>query len=132
MKIVNESGKRKKAVARSTVKDGDGRVTVNKVPLEIFEPEGMRLRIKEPLDLAGEITEDMDVEVIVEGGGRSGQADAVRTAIARGLWEYTNDESLRSRFMERDRNLLINDARQKEPKKYGGPGARARRQKSYR
>lgn len=132
MKIVNESGKRKKAVARSTVKDGDGRVTVNKVPLEIFEPEGMRLRMKEPLDLAGEITEDMDVEVIVEGGGRSGQADAVRTAIARGLWEYTNDESLRSRFMERDRNLLINDARQKEPKKYGGPGARARRQKSYR
>ncbi|MBS1263519.1 MAG: 30S ribosomal protein S9 [Methanonatronarchaeales archaeon] len=132
MKIINESGKRKTAVARSTVTKGEGRVRVNKVPLRAYRSEGARLRIREPLDLAGDVSETVDIDVNVEGGGRSGQADAVRTAIARGLWKFTGDQSLRDLYMEHDRALLINDVRQKEPKKYGGPGARARRQKSYR
>lgn len=132
MKVENESGKRKSAIARSTVKDGDGEVRINHVPLEVYEPERARMRIKEPMDIAGDVVEEVDIEVTVSGGGKGAQADAARTAVARGLWKYTGDDSLRDKFMERDRHLLINDVRQKEPKKYGGPGARARRQKSYR
>jgi small subunit ribosomal protein S9 len=56
----------------------------------------------------------------------------VRTAIARGLVQYTNDAELRDTFREFDRSLLVNDVRVSESKKWGGPGARARYQKSYR
>lgn len=129
---VNESGKRKTAIARSAVKEGNGNVKINKVPLELYEPESMRLRLQEPLVLAGEVAEEVDISVNVQGGGKTGQTDAARTAIARGLVAYTNDESLRDLYIEHDRNLIINDVRQKEPKKFGGRGARARRQKSYR
>jgi len=130
--IVNVSGKRKKAIARATIKKGSGRIRINKKPLEILEPELARLKILEPLTLAGEIVTGLDIDVNVRGGGVMGQADAVRTAIAKGLVEFTNDASLRETFLEYDRNLLVSDARQKERKKFGGRGARAKRQKSYR
>jgi len=82
---------------------------------------------------AGEdLREKVDIDVDVEGGGYSGQADAVRTAIARGLVDWTGDAELREAFMEFDRSLLVDDPRRKEAKKFGGPGARARYQKSYR
>ncbi len=129
---VNESGKRKTAVARSTVKGGNGRVRINKVPLELYEPATSRSRIAEALQLAGDATDGLDIDVIVKGGGPSGRVDAARTAIARGICEFIGDDSLKERYMEHDRSLLINDVRQKEPKKFGGRGARARRQKSYR
>jgi len=131
-KIVNQSGKRKTAIARATIKKGVGRIRVNKKPLEIFEPELARLKISEPLTLAGDVASGVDIDVNVRGGGVMGQADAVRTAIARGLVEWTSDERLKDLFLEYDRNLLVSDARQKEPKKVGGPGARAKYQKSYR
>ena len=131
-KIVNQSGKRKTAIARATIKKGVGRIRVNKKPLEIFEPELARLKISEPLTLAGNVASGVDIDVNVRGGGVMGQADAVRTAIARGLVEWTSDERLKDLFLEYDRNLLVSDARQKEPKKVGGPGARAKYQKSYR
>ena len=86
----------------------------------------------EPFRIADEVRDSIDIEVAVEGGGVSGQADAVRTAIARGLVQHTGDAELRDAFMEFDRSLLVNDVRQSEPKKWGGPGARARYQKSYR
>ena len=87
----------------------------------------------EPFRIADDdLREEIDVEVTVEGGGVMGQADAARTAIARGLVDHTNDAELRDAFMEFDRSLLVNDVRQSEPKKWGGPGARARYQKSYR
>ena len=87
----------------------------------------------EPFRIAGDDLRDgIDVDVRVEGGGVSGQADAVRTAIARGIVEFTNDAELRDAYMSFDRSLLVNDVRQSEPKKWGGPGARARYQKSYR
>ncbi|MDI6640300.1 MAG: 30S ribosomal protein S9 [Methanocellales archaeon] len=131
-KIVNQSGKRKTAIARATIKKGVGRIRVNKKPLEILEPELARLKISEPLTLAGDVASGVDIDVNVRGGGVMGQADAVRTAIARGLVEWTADERLKDLFLEYDRNLLVSDARQKEPKKVGGPGARAKYQKSYR
>ena len=131
-KIFNESGKRKTAIARATIKKGVGKVRVNKKPLEILEPELARLKISEPLLIAGDLALGIDIDVNVKGGGFMGQADAVRTAIARGLVKWTADEKLKDLFLEYDRNLLISDARQKEPKKVGGPGARAKSQKSYR
>src|SRR2546422_114160 len=69
---------------------------------------------------------------IVEGGGIMGQADAVRTAIARGLVQYLNDNELETLFREYDRTLIVPDTRRKLPKKPLGRGARKKRQKSYR
>ncbi|WP_049927001.1 30S ribosomal protein S9 [Halopiger goleimassiliensis] len=131
--VTNTSGKKKTAVARATVREGEGRVRINSKPVELVEPEMSRLKMLEPFRIAGEdLRNEMDVDVRVDGGGISGQADAVRTAIARGIVQHTNDAELRDAFMEFDRSLLVNDVRQSEPKKWGGPGARARYQKSYR
>jgi small subunit ribosomal protein S9 len=131
--VTNTSGKKKTAIARATVTDGEGRVRINSQPVELVEPEMARLKMLEPFRIAGDdARDDVDVEISVEGGGISGQADAVRTAIARGLVQYTNDAELRDAFIEFDRSLLVNDARRSEPKKWGGPRARARYQKSYR
>ncbi|MFC7114506.1 30S ribosomal protein S9 [Natronoarchaeum sp. GCM10025703] len=130
--VTNTSGKKKTAIARATVRDGEGRVRINSSPVELVDPETSRLKMTEPFRIADEVRNSIDIEVAVEGGGVSGQADAVRTAIARGLVQHTGDAELRDAFMEFDRSLLVNDVRQSEPKKWGGPGARARYQKSYR
>ncbi|MFP8888474.1 30S ribosomal protein S9 [Natrialbaceae archaeon A-CW2] len=131
--VTNTSGKKKTAVARATVREGEGRVRINSQPVELVEPEMSRLKMLEPFRIAGDDLRDgIDVDVRVEGGGVSGQANAVRTAIARGIVQHTNDAELRDAYMEFDRSLLVNDVRQSEPKKWGGPGARARYQKSYR
>jgi len=131
--VTNTSGKKKTAIARATVSDGSGRVRINSRPVELVEPELARLKMLEPFRIAdADLREEVDVDITVEGGGTTGQADATRTAIARGLVQHTNDAELRDAFMEFDRSLLVNDVRQSEPKKWGGPGARARYQKSYR
>jgi small subunit ribosomal protein S9 len=131
--VTNTSGKKKTAVARATVSEGEGRVRINARPVELVEPELAQLKMLEPFRLADDdLREDVDVDIDVEGGGVMGQADAARTAIARGLVQHTNDAELRDAYMEFDRSLLVNDVRQTEPKKWGGPGARARYQKSYR
>ena len=131
--VTNTSGQKKTAVARATVREGEGRVRINSKPVDLVEPEMSRLKMLEPFRIAGEdLRSEMDIDVRVEGGGISGQADAVRTAIARGIVQHSNDAELRDAYMEFDRSLLVNDVRQSEPKKWGGPGARARYQKSYR
>lgn len=132
MKVINSSGKRKTAIARATIKDGKGRVRVNSVPLEIHEPELARLKMMEPLELAGERVAKVDIDVNVSGGGVMGQATATRTAIARGLVDYFEDEDLKAKFRAFDRGLLVNDPRRREPKHQLGRGARKKRQKSYR
>jgi small subunit ribosomal protein S9 len=132
MKVINSSGKRKTAVARATIKGGKGRVRINSVPLEILEPELARLKMMEPLELAGERVVKVDIEINVNGGGVMGQATATRTAIARGLVEYFEDEELRAKYRAFDRSLLVNDPRRSEPKHPLGRGARKKRQKSYR
>ncbi|MEA1984056.1 MAG: 30S ribosomal protein S9 [Euryarchaeota archaeon] len=131
-KVINSSGKKKTAIARATVSKGKGRTRINKKPVEIYDPEFAKLKILEPLMLAGDVVSGLDIDVNVRGGGIIGQANAIRTAIARGLVEWTNDTELRDTLMAYDRSLLVNDSRQKESKKFGGPGARARYQKSYR
>ncbi len=131
-KTVNSSGKRKTSIARATLKEGKGSVRINKRLLDVVEPALVREKIQEPLALAGEVTHQLDIAVNVRGGGTMGQADAARTAIARGLIDWTNNLDLKDQFLKYDRTLLVNDYRQKEPKKFGGRGARKRRQKSYR
>jgi small subunit ribosomal protein S9 len=131
--VTNTSGKKKTAVARATVSEGEGRVRINSQPVELVEPELSRLKMLEPFRISGEeLREGVDIDVTVSGGGFAGQADAARTAIARGLVQHLQDAELRDAFLEFDRSLLVNDSRQSEPKKWGGPGARARYQKSYR
>jgi small subunit ribosomal protein S9 len=132
VKIVNSSGKRKTSIARATIKEGRGIIKINKKPLDIIEPELVKTKIREPLTLAGDLAGKLDIKVDVHGGGIMGQADAARTSIARGLIDWTNDLSLKDLYLKRDRTLLVSDYRQKEPKKFGGRGARKRRQKSYR
>jgi small subunit ribosomal protein S9 len=133
MKIVVSSGKRKTAIARATIREGTGRVYINKIPLENFTPLMARYIIEEPLQLASdEIKSKIDIRVNVRGGGVMGQAQASRIAIARGLVDFTKSADLRRHFVEYDRTIIAGDSRRKEKKKFGGPGARARRQKSYR
>jgi len=132
-KVLVVSGKRKTAIARATIKPGRGRVRINRIPLEIYEPEIARLKIMEPLMLAGEeVWKQIDINVNVKGGGFMGQAEAARIAIARGLLKWTKSSHLKTVFYKYDRTMIAGDPRRKEPKKFGGPGARARKQKSYR
>jgi small subunit ribosomal protein S9 len=130
--VTNTSGKKKTAIARATVSDGEGLVRINAKPVELVEPEMARLKMLEPFRIVDGVRDDVNVDVSVQGGGFAGQADAVRTAIARGLVQHSGDAELRDAYREFDRSLLVNDVRQSEPKKWGGPGARARYQKSYR
>ena len=132
MKVVLAVGRRKAAIARVTVRDGSGRVYINGRLLDVYEPELARFRISEPLTLAPELAKKVDIEVAVEGGGFMGQADAVRTAIARGLIKWSGDAKLRELFKQYDWAMVKSDVRFKEPKKPGGPGARSKFQKSYR
>jgi len=131
-KIVNTSGKRKSAIAQATVQKGTGIVRINKKPVDIYEPEIARWKILEPIKIAHEHMDKVDIDVKVTGGGFMGQASAVRTAIAQGLLEYTKDPNLKLAFLDHDRSLLVSDPRRKEPKKPLGRGARKKRQKSYR
>ena len=133
VKLIHVSARRKTSVARVTVREGKGRIRVNNKPLELLSPALVRDKILEPLLLAGdEIRKRLDIKVKVQGGGIMSQADAARMAIARALVSWTRSKILRNLFLSYDRNMLAGDPRQKEPKKFGGPGARRRRQKSYR
>lgn len=132
-RILLTSGKRKTAIARATVRPGRGRIRINNIPLEILEPKIARDKIMEPLLRTGdEIWKQIDINVKVSGGGFMGQAEAVRTAIARALVRWTRSARLQTILTDYDRTMIAGDARRKEPKKFGGPGARARDQKSYR
>ena len=130
-KVIHTSGKRKTAVARATFKSGKGRVRINNKPVEFYQPELARLKIQEPLELAGKQKNRVDINVNVEGGGVMGQAEASRTAIARGIVEWFGDEDLQKLFQSYDRALLVNDTRRKEPKHPLGRGARKKRQKPF-
>ena len=131
MKVIHVSGKRKRAVARATLREGSGRVTINKKDLSLVTPRISRLRIEEPLILAGDVVKKVDIEVNVFGGGVTGQADAVRVAISRALVAF--EPKLKSLFLDYDRNLLVADVRRKEVRKPNTHGkARAKRQTSYR
>ncbi|MDO9325698.1 MAG: 30S ribosomal protein S9 [Methanomicrobiales archaeon] len=132
VKIINTSGKRKTAIARATLKAGKGVIRVNSVPLEQYGSDVTRMKISEPLLLVPNAVHGIDVTINVAGGGVMGQAEAVRTALARGILLWHNEPQIKDIFLTYDRTLLVNDSRQKEAKKPHGSGARAKFQKSYR
>jgi len=117
---------------RATVQKGKGLIRINKKPVELYEPEIARWKILEPIKIAEKHIDKVNIDVNVAGGGFMSQANAVRTAISRGLIEFTADPNLKLAFLDHDRSLLVNDSRRKESKKPLGRGARKKRQKSYR
>jgi len=122
------TGKRKTAIARVWVKPGSGSITVNSVPAdEYFERETSRMIMRQSLELI-EVLDQYDVKATVAGGGHSAQADAMRHGIARAL--IAMDPERRSSLKKA--GFLTRDARKKERKKYGQPGARKRFQYSKR
>jgi small subunit ribosomal protein S9 len=131
-KVVVTRGKRKESIARAYIQEGKGVVRINSFSLDGIPTGYLKSMIMEPLVIAGDRVKGLDIRVVVKGGGVMGQAEAVRTAIARGVVEFAADEGLRKSIAERDRFMLLEDSRRVEPKKYKGPKARARFQKSYR
>lgn len=131
-KVVVNSGKRKSAIARCRIKPGNGVFRINKAAFEFYDPELARLKIKEPLQFVSDKIDALDISVNVKGGGVMGRADAIRTALAKSLVDYFDDEELKQQYLDYDRSLLVSDTRQKEPKHPLGRGARRKKQKSYR
>lgn len=130
-KVIHVAGKRKRATARVTIKLGKGSVKINNLHLDYYEPKLARMKIKEPLILAKEVADKLDINVNVFGGGFVGQADAIRLGIGRALVKH--NAKLREVFLDYDRQLLVADVRRKERSKPNSQGqARAKRQKSYR
>jgi small subunit ribosomal protein S9 len=122
------TGKRKTAVARIWLKPGAGSLTVNEVPAdEYFERMTSRMVARQSLELL-EFADKYEIRATVAGGGHSAQAEAVRHAIARAL---VAEDPERRRALKRA-GYLTRDARKKERKKYGQPGARKRFQYSKR
>ena len=131
MKIIHTSGKRKRAIARATLKQGKGIVKINRINLDHYEPKLARMKLREPLLLAGADGQKVNIDVVIRGGGSMSQAEAGRLAIARALVQY--NKKLEEIFLKYDRHLLIADVRRKEASKPNRHGqARAKRQKSYR
>jgi len=133
-------GKKKTATAVAHCKAGKGLLKVNGQPLHLVKPEILRFKVYEPLLIVGlEHFANVDIRVRVTGGGHTSQVYAVRQAIAKSIVAYFQkfvDEHsknhIKQLLVQYDRTLLVADNRRCEPKKFGGPGARARYQKSYR
>jgi small subunit ribosomal protein S9 len=127
------SGKRKTAVAKATIKEGNGEVIINNKSIESF-PMLQQLELKEPLIIANKVlgNNNFNISIRVTGGGMSSRVEATRLAIARAIVEFTKSEPVRAAFASYDRNMLVADIRRKETYKPGDSKARAKRQTSYR
>jgi len=127
------SGKRKSAVAKATIEEGDGVVIFNKRPLTALS-DLQQLEISEPLIIAKEILGELkfNISVNVTGSGVASQVEAGRLAIARAIVRFTGNEELKSAFLRYDQNMLIADTRRKEACKPGDSKARSKRQTSFR
>ena len=122
------TGRRKNATARTRLYAGTGQIVINGRPFDNYFPrKSLQMIIRQPLVLT-KLLEKTDVKVTVQGGGVSGQAEAVRHGISRALLEV--DGSLRGALKKA--GFLTRDARKKERKKYGLRAARARYQYSKR
>ncbi len=122
------TGRRKSAVARVFLRPGSGKIEINKqAPEDYFPTELLKTKVRQPL-LASETDGKFDALVLVHGGGKAGQADAVRLGIARALQNYNAE----LRPLLKKGGYLTRDPRKHERKKYGKPGARKRFQYSKR
>ena len=131
-KVILTSGSRKLSVARATLRPGNGVIRVNHMLVDLYQPEMCKMKIMEPVLLAGDIVSKVNIDVKVAGGGVNSSAEAVRLAIARALVAFAGKQELKQRFLEYDRNMLVADVRYKETCKPNDSKARAKRQKSYR
>lgn len=134
-KVFLTSGKRRTAVARARfIKSKENPIIrINGVPIDNIQPKFARIKMMEPLILLkNHYKNDLNVKIKVTGGGVVSQADAVRIALARGLLKFLGLNEVRQIFDDYDRTMISGDVRRTESKKYGGRGARARYQKSYR
>jgi len=121
-------GRRKRAVARVYLRPGAGNLVVNQQPYsDYFGRESLQMVVRQPLELVDH-EKSFDILINVAGGGKSGQADAIKLGISRALTEY--DAKLRPTLKRA--GFLTRDARIVERKKYGRPGARKRFQFSKR
>ena len=146
VKLESYYASRKTARAHAFITKGVGRVRINNVPVEMVQQEVAREIMLGPLEIAGDLRNKIDLSVKVRGGGFVGQSYASAIAMSRAMTGWTKSrkepkdhpltrtirEDLRKRLSEYDKHLLSGDDRRKEPKKFGGPGARRRKQKSYR
>ncbi len=145
-KIELYPGQRKTSRAVATISKGSGKVRINNIPAEMLAPDVAKELVLTPLTLVGDYRNRIDIDVRVYGGGFMGRAFASAVAISRALTgqqkggkdpkdhPFTKSirEEIRRKITEYDRHLLSGDSRQSESKKFGGPGARRRKQKSYR
>mmetsp|Transcript_6393 Transcript_6393/g.16362 ORF Transcript_6393/g.16362 Transcript_6393/m.16362 type:complete len:148 (+) Transcript_6393:26-469(+) len=133
-------GRKKTAVAVAYCKKGKGILKLNGTPIELVQPELLRYKVFEPVLLLGQDRfAQVDIRIRCKGGGYTSQIYAIRQAIAKSLVAYyqkyvdeASKKEIRDILVQYDRTLLVADPRRCEPKKFGGPGARARFQKSYR
>ena len=132
-KNITISGKRKTAIAKATIRVGDGKILVNRIPyenLDFFK----KLMIDEPVEITKKVLGNFkfDINVNATGGGSESQIEATRLAIARALVKITKSDKLKREFSNYDKNLLVADTRRKEANKPGDSKARKKRQKSFR
>jgi len=140
MEAVQTYGRKKTATAVAYCKAGKGLIRVNGAPIELISPDILKFKVYEPILIIGaDKFSKVDIRIRVKGGGHTSQVYAIRQALAKAIVAYHQkfvDENLkreiRDALVQYDRSLLVADPRRCEPKKFGGPGARARYQKSYR
>eukprot|EP00088_Acartia_fossae_P066231 TRINITY_DN819_c0_g2_i1.p1 TRINITY_DN819_c0_g2~~TRINITY_DN819_c0_g2_i1.p1 ORF type:complete len:148 (-),score=44.33 TRINITY_DN819_c0_g2_i1:97-540(-) len=133
-------GRKKTATAVAYCKRGKGLIKVNGRPLDQVEPKALQFKLMEPVLLLGKDRfADIDIRIRVKGGGHVSQIYAIRQALSKSLVAYyqkfvdeQSKQAIKDILVQFDRSLLVADPRRNEPKKFGGPGARARYQKSYR
>lgn len=128
MEVVNATGRRKSAIARVYVSEGTGKITINKKDVTEYFPSAiLQYVVKQPLELL-EVTEKYDIKANLDGGGFTGQSQALRMAIARALVKINAEDKKNLK----DHGFLTRDARAVERKKPGQPKARRRFQFSKR
>ncbi|KAI8359082.1 40S ribosomal protein S16 [Choanephora cucurbitarum] len=140
MEAVQTFGRKKTATAVAHCKRGRGLIRINGSPIELLEPEILKFKVYEVILLLGEERfSNVDIRIRVNGGGHTSQVYAIRQALAKAIVAFYQkfvDEAAKKEIKEilvqYDRTLLVADPRRCEPKKFAGPGARARYQKSYR
>merc|ERR1711878_135670 len=133
-------GRKKTATAVAYCKRGKGIIRVNGKPLEQIEPKPLQFKLQEPILLLGKDRfSEVDIRIRVKGGGRIAQIYAIRQALSKALVAYyqkfvdeQSKKAIKDILVQHDRTLFVADPRRCESKKFGGPGARARYQKSYR
>merc|ERR1711935_284506 len=133
-------GRKKTAVAVAYCKRGRGLVKINGCPIEFVQPEALRIKVMEPILLLGfPRFAGVDIRIRVKGGGYTSQLYAIRQSLGKSLVAFyqkfvdeASKQEIKDILLSYDRTLLVADPRRREPKKFGGPSARARYQKSYR